>query len=231
MTRRLRPVWMLLALLTPVLTTAQQQATLVCSVAGQVIDSATGEPLSHATALLSPPPSGFLWGDAHPFRGTNRIVTTDSNGKFLMEAVKPGRYRVWAEGNGFLHGPNNRSTEVRLSPGQNVTDLVLKVTREGIIRGQVIGADGESAAGISVALWHLVFRGGEAHAEEIPRTGVHVRADGSFVLGNIPEGRYYARAALTFYPDAPDFSAATPIDVLPGSIVDRIQIRMRQEAQ
>src|ERR1019366_1922374 len=60
--------------------------------------------------------------------------TTDAAGRFAMAGVAPGKYRLSAEHNGFIvttygaRGPGKAGTLLTLEPGQNSSDLAMRLT-------------------------------------------------------------------------------------------------------
>src|SRR5437773_942516 len=62
------------------------------SIEGQVLNAATGEPLKKASVTLR----------ALNGRGQTPAVSSDTSGRFSLTGVEPGRYRLFAERNGFV---------------------------------------------------------------------------------------------------------------------------------
>jgi Putative beta-barrel porin-2, OmpL-like. bbp2/Carboxypeptidase regulatory-like domain len=57
--------------------------------------------------------------------GTNRLITTDSSGAFAAPGLKPGKYQLVANKEGFVSAPENT---VELAPNQSLrADLILTV--------------------------------------------------------------------------------------------------------
>ena len=226
---------------------ALAQAPANGSISGSVT-SLAGDPVRRATLHLQV----FPVGPAGP--SDLRIYTTesDSQGTFLFEDVEPGRYSLNAERTGYL---NARYSDTRgiltLGSGQALTGISLKMTPQGVIAGRVVDEDGEPMPDtpISILLNARPLEGKPGFA--IP-SSVLTNADGAFVVGNLPPGRYYVSATArsvdipppphgqsprkraeeayvtTYYPEAIDLAAATPIDVAAGAQMRGLDIRLRK---
>lgn len=134
-----------------------------------------------------------------------------------------------------------------IGDGTHLTGLSIKMTPQGMIFGRVTDEDGDS---VRFAQVHVFRLGYGAKGKELQNSGfAQVQPDNSFVVGNLVPGRYYLTAAdnsmssfgaseqltgttrpigrmTTFYPNASDFTSATPIDVGPGAEVRGIDIRL-----
>lgn len=99
-----------------------------------------------------------------------QTATTDQNGKFIIDAIADGSYKVHAEKSGYL-------SEVKTNIGVKDTTVVQFMLRKFVnISGKVI--DDTTGAGI------------EAVKISIPSIGFETvtASDGSFSISNIPEG-------------------------------------------
>ena len=223
------------------------QAPANGSISGSVTNPA-GDPVRRATLRLQV----FPVGPAGPSDLRFYTTESDSQGTFIFEDVEPGRYSLNAERTGYL---NARYSDTRgiltLGSGQALTGIPLKMTPQGVIAGRVVDEDGEPMPDtpISVLLNALPLEGKPGIA--IP-SSVLTNADGAFVVGNLPPGHYYVSATArsadnpppphrqsprkraeeayvtTYYPEAIDLAAATPIDVTAGAQMRGLEIRLRK---
>ncbi len=189
----------------------------LCTVKGMVTDAVTGDRLSKAFVRL-------LAGD------TSYPAVTDASGNFVVESVKPGMYRLEAEHQGFIEIGEGQGTylAIRLTPGQTLTDIKIKLMPQAVITGRIVWQHGRRTL--------QGFAGGEV-------------TDGEFRIGNVPPGKYYLSAAPdagwesrnrsrgkvavlprqgTWYPSSVDPQGATPIIVSPGDRLSGLEIRLRR---
>ena len=100
----------------------------LCAVKGMVTDALTHQGLRKAYLRLGEYPA-----------------VTDDRGAFTIENIKPGRYPLTAEHQGYLDGEygeaDGADVEIRLTPGQTLTDVNVKLTPQSVISGRV-GAAG-----------------------------------------------------------------------------------------
>jgi len=123
--------WTLWILLTSAFT-AQQQAPGF--IRGVVTDVSTGMPMSKVTVEIRTP-AGVSAVDS---------TVTDSDGRFFLSNVKPGKYKVVAMRAGYANSefgqrrPGGPSQNVTVAPGQRIADMPIAMTRAGIISGRVL---------------------------------------------------------------------------------------------
>jgi RNA polymerase sigma factor (sigma-70 family) len=152
-------------------------------VAGRVVDG-KGQPIAHAwvVPIASEGDGHFVphsddgQGDDLP-AGMAKILGawTDDDGRFRIEGLHPGRYRVAARADGFawakspLNPVNSDSVEVKLKP-------------ESRIAGQVVDASGQSVSEADVTL--------DANADLLGPARVHTGGDGTFAFSSLDAGPY-----------------------------------------
>jgi len=86
--------------------------------------------------------------------GGNYTATTDTDGRFHIENVQPGRYRLFLERTGFV-GVNERGLQgdtniFTVQRGQALDDLVFRMLPTATISGRITDEDGDPLAGVSV---------------------------------------------------------------------------------
>ncbi len=77
---------------------------------------------------------------------------------------------------------------IKLGPGQQMKDLVIKLTPQGMIYGRVIDEDGEPLPNLAVQALRWVFLNGKRQLQ--PNSNLTSSADGTFVIGSLRQGRY-----------------------------------------
>lgn len=214
-----------------------------CRLAGQVVSAATNQPLRKVSLLLRAEGGRSSYGS-----------TTDAAGRFAFEDVEPGTYRLIAERTGYLrqqYGARSRAgAPLALAPGQEINDLVFKLTPQSVITGKILDEDGEPITGAAVTVLRRSWSGGRRRL--VPVGGSPVNDIGEFRAANLRPGRYFLFANVhrreesryapvragkaeeayvaTFYPSALDETGASPIDVGMGQELSGMDIRLRKAA-
>jgi hypothetical protein len=215
-------------------------------VEGAVLNSATGEPIKKAKVWLRP----FETRDAPPY-----TAITDDAGHFLLDDIDPGRYAVSATRTGFVEkGFTRRPIMLTLAAGRKIGDVILKLTPQGVISGQVLDEDGEPVPQAVVQCLRVGYPNG---IRQLAMTNVVIGNDiGEYRLPNLPPGKYYISATVrsivvypgrlkerprgraraqkeveesytqTFYPNTTHPEAAVPIDISPGMLAQGIDVRL-----
>jgi hypothetical protein len=218
----------------------------LCLVEGTVVNSATGEPVKKAKVRLRP----FEKQDAPPY-----TAITDDAGHFFLDDIDPGRYTVSATRTGFIErGFTRQPMTLTLLAGRKIGDVVVKLTPQGVIAGQVLDEDGEPVPGAFVQCLRVGYLNGKkqlATANLAPSNDI-----GEYRLSNLPPGKYYVSASFrsiarypgriherprggaralkeaeeiyvqTFYPNTTRPEAAVPIDIRPGTLAQGIDVRL-----
>jgi hypothetical protein len=233
----------LLLLTTPAFLCAQSRAAQP-DVQGRVINATTGQPVPDARVTI------WYLGSARVERPEDlRLTTTDRLGRFFFEAVRPGEHDVYAVRGGFVQpdAAMGSLVPITLEAGGHISGVILRLTPQGLIRGQILDADGEPPLVGGVTAWRWAFSWGYRHLELADI--VNVRPDGTFVFGNLKAARYLLSASpsvgfrlgppwpsmssseglTTYYPSSLDPSSAVSINVRSGQSIDGVRMRMRRE--
>src|SRR5579884_4254889 len=203
-------------------------------VSGTVM-SLSGTPLRRATVQLFS-------------LGMTAEAETDVQGKFTFEGVAPGKYSILANRSGYLNSRfyNTRGSVVTVNRGDVIRDVVIKMVPQSVIAGRVLDDDNEPVPNATVT---IRFESGPKGlpGDRIVGSGT-TDADGAFSLGNLAPGQYtiaaaagrastFARASkpverevyvTTYYPDAVDMNAATPVQVTAGAQIRGLEIRLQK---
>ena len=113
-------------------------------IAGSRVRASTANGSGAVTAVV-----GGL-ADLELQRGDDARATTDAQGRFVVEGVRPGVVRVEAKGSAHLPA-EQRGLQVR--PAQRLTGLRLIADLGAIARVEVVDGDGEPVEGADVELW------------------------------------------------------------------------------
>lgn len=202
----------------------------LCTVSGQVVQEPGGMPIRKV--LVSVPKnegSTTFSSDRDP---QNRYTTlTDAEGRFRLEGVQAGEYRLSLERNGFVT-PTRRSriyssTLISLTAGQDLTGILLRMQPVGVVQGKIVDEEGDPMPGVSVIAMSPTTRNGFANATTndlgeyrlagLPRGEYLILAQSTQELvvagAKVDEARVYAP---TYYPGTMDHSQASRIQVHPG---------------
>jgi len=200
---------------------AQDSAT----VEGVVVNKVTGAGIGGATVRFMAP------------RADHYETITDETGVFRITGIKPGDYSASLEKSGyfsvdtelFLPFPGGRP-KYHVNAGGNPLRVRLELNPPAVIRGRVLGADGNPAqAGVDLG------RGRTAST----------KPDGSFAFENVEPGRYTLLArpktpepvakhegsrtevVPTYYPSAVEPTQAESIVVRAGAELNGYEIRLQ----
>jgi hypothetical protein len=148
------------------------------AISGTVRD-ASGQGVPQAEVLIDVPRT-----DAQARMG-QVVAVTGEDGRFTVEGALPGNYRLSAQAPPRYGTAEPR--ELRLAPGQNVTDIALTLPPAALVRGRVLGPGGEPVAVAYVA----VEVKGEDGGAGSPVRGfgqVAVGRNGDFEVGGLGPG-------------------------------------------
>ena len=234
--------WMGALLLLPLALAAQTKPEDPCSISGQVTNAATGEPVRRALVYLrriDGSPGGVMNIQV------SHTGTTDAEGRFAIAGIAPGKYRLSAEHNGFIvttygaRGPGKAGTLLTLEPGQNSSDLTMRMTPHGVIAGRVLDEEGEPVPSANVQVSRQQYIQGRKQMSRM--NGASTNDLGEYRVFGLAPGRYYVSAdtrpnqmlpqtedeyVTTYFPRATDGAAAAPIDVAPGAQLRNIDIAL-----
>ena len=198
-------------------------------ITGKVVDE-DGDPLERATvAVISAKASARR-------RGTTQAAQTNDLGEFRVTQVTPGKYLVMVRRDNTVVGPGrnpdgtmqefgypvtyypaareeNGAAPVSLSPGQDVTGLVIPMRRTPIykIRGRVQGMEkGSEREGYQVMVGGRESSGGGRGG--MGPGGGRVRADGTFETVGVAPGSY-SLTLLSFQKGPPVTVGRTTVEV------------------
>jgi hypothetical protein len=165
-------------------------------IVGQVVDAASGTPVSEAIVQLVPQRPV----DA-PFVESGDRVMADAEGRFFFAELPAGSYFLQATKEGYARGeygqrqPWGQSLRLPLGEGERLTGVALRVWKYAVIGGTVVDEAGEPVVGIAVrALVRNQFarRTRYGNTEVIPELVPAALTDdrGMFRLSQLSPGTY-----------------------------------------
>jgi hypothetical protein len=171
---------------------------------------------------------------------------TQADGKFLIQDLEPGQYRLSVFCNGYVEQTFGRKdtmglgTIINLGPGEKLRNLTFRLVQAGVITGRVRDPAGDPVVGVEVVLFKLAFAGGR---QTLSYFGDSVKTDdrGEYRLYWVPPGRYYVRVrrpsgsptekfvkdpslSAAYYPGVTDSSSAAAIDLAAGAELGAVDI-------
>jgi hypothetical protein len=232
-------------------TSTQDPQSKVASVAGQVLRADIGEPLKKARILITSENDN----SADPY-----TAITDSEGRFSIAGIRPGRYKMNVERDGFIsksYGEDktgSSSAVLLLESGQQITDLLFRLQKCGVISGRVLDEDGEPARNVGVVAAIRSSRRGKTSIQGV--RGATTNDLGEYRLFDLEPASYFVSAGIeqrgwttigkisvdhsilksvggytrTYYPSSGDISRASTVELKAGGEVtgvDIILIRQR----
>jgi len=180
-------------------------------VEGRVVSMA-GEPLRRANVRLQSA-TGTITIINGASNSTDFTETTDDEGKFVFEDVAAGRYTLIAERAGYVpqrYGARSLSspgTPLNLTEGQELKDLLIRLTAQGVIVGKVTDADGEPVPNVGIKVQRYAYSNGRKQLTAATSGAPGVRGimiaggagpmtddQGNFRIANLSPGRYFVSA-------------------------------------
>ena len=212
----------------------------LCSIQGVVTDAATDNRLRKAFVRLRASPTGITYP-----------AVTDDTGDFVIKSVEPGSYILEAEHQGFIDSQygdaNGRATQLRLTPGEILSGINVRLTPQAVISGSVVDEDGDVWIHAQVSLNRVVLERGRKRLQGY--SGGPVDDQGQFRIGQLPPGKYYlsaepdigwersnrqaaktlaSRLQPTWYPSSRDADGSNPIVLEPGQQLSGLEIRLQR---
>jgi hypothetical protein len=125
--------------------TLPQAITQMGRVSGQVVEDGTNTPVADARVFVVLDGSFVTPVDAP----TGSV--TDQDGRYLFDALPPGRYRIAAQKAGFAPPMEPSAMQAfEVAPGQELANLIVSLQRGGAITGRVLDSSGRPFAQVGV---------------------------------------------------------------------------------
>ncbi len=166
-------------------------------VEGSVVNANTGEPLRKAAVTLRRTET------AQAAAGLPRTytATTDSAGRFVINDVAPGKYRLSAARNGFVESdygvrdPQLAGTVLTVEPRGKLSDIVVRLLPHGVISGRIVDEDGDPMASVYIQAMRYRYTQGR---KQLATYGSATSNDlGEYRIFGLPPGRYYISASTS----------------------------------
>jgi hypothetical protein len=196
---------------------------MTARIEGQVLTATSNSPIRAAQVR------------AHNDDGTDRLATTNEEGRFALSNLQAGRWTITVSKAGYLtqrfgqRRPFGPATAIDIAAGQKAT-ANLALTRAGAITGRVYDEFGEPVVGARVRVLRSQMREGRRIVQQV---GPVDQSDdlGAFRVYDLPAGQYFVSAARrvapidspndttfapTYFPGTASLQAALRVSVGPG---------------
>jgi uncharacterized protein (DUF2141 family) len=180
------------------------------------------------------------------------VVSTDAQGKFAFPNLEPGAYRLSARHDNYSNQqygakkPGQPGEPILLAPGTKKTDLELRLTPYATIAGRIRDEDGDPMQQAPVAVMAYEYTSSGRQLTE--RSTAATNDLGEYRLFNLAPGKYYLLVSPTpmrgirysdadeeedsfiavYYPNSPDPSGASPVELTPGQQLTSIDFTLRR---
>jgi len=208
-------LWLAFFLVGPPLLIAQASYG---TIEGTVVRFGTSEPIPNVSVFAQSEVSGRS-------REPALRAQTDQQGRFRLEKVLPGQYRIAPQSIGYSL-PSQGGELITARDGELVRNVRLSLVRDGAIHGRVIPPNGRLLTGVEVELvtGSVVVKG--PRVLKFSGKAVAVGENGEYQLTVVP-GEYYVRTATqagaplarTYFPNTSEPGDAKPIRVGQGEDV------------
>jgi carboxypeptidase family protein len=162
---------------------------------GRVLAADSGQPLRRAQVRIA------LGGPVAGGPPQNRATTTDSDGRYEFNELKPGRYTVSASKGSYIalsygqRRPNEPGKPIEILDGQTVEKVDFALPRGAILTGRILDEFGEPAEGAQVA--PMQVRTIQDRPQMISAGRVATTNDlGEFRIIGVPPGQYFLSATM-----------------------------------
>jgi Carboxypeptidase regulatory-like domain len=206
-----------------------QQKTSGITIRGQVLQEPGGQPIRKTNVQ-------FIERDGQS--NGQYSDTTNADGRFEVDDVKPGRYLATVEHPGFVQSASGKQrSTILVQPGQGTTDLVFYMQPAAVITGKVTDLDGDPISNVGISALRV---GSTQRGMHFHDSGNAVTNDlGEFRIPDLRAGRYTITAnppqglraphaeskdkvkenliyTTTYYPGTLDKGQSVPVEVHPG---------------
>jgi large repetitive protein len=193
------------------------------SIAGHVVNAQTGDFIAGATIRLFP-----LTVRTTPDSPT---ASTQADGSFRFDSLRPGQYMLLPEKDGFVAPPGRALPTVNVSSDLVSPDVQIPLLPAGGIAGKVTNQDGMPVPGARVQAFFVPQTGRIARLQA-SRAESTTDKEGHYLLFKLDPGNYFLLAAPdvkgtrqradgyslvdTFFPEGLSIDEATPLTVAAG---------------
>jgi len=217
------------------------------SVQGRVIRT-SGEPLGKARVILE---------RNEPMSQLSYLAVSEADGRFRLDQVDPGQYRLAVQRNGYVNAAGSRdwfqgAVLLTLAPGKTVDDILVTMAPQAVISGRISDEDGEPLADTPVTLLQQPTVREGPPLVPVPGPVRFTNDLGEFRIPGLHPGTYLLCAnwdqarhhhmgmgiqigppeqevyPLLYYPGVADYEKAAPIEVTAGEELFGFDLQMKK---
>jgi hypothetical protein len=185
-------------------------------IAGTVVSSLTGAPLSKARVTLT---------DTADPRNTAFIITTE-NGRFTFAPVYGGKFSLEGAKRGFIRAAYEQheqfSTAIVTDTGFNTEDLVLRLTPMARLSGKVIDETGDSVRNANVTLYMEDHQDGLNHT--VPAGSDSTDDQGYYEFSALPPANYFVSVSAQPWYAVQSFPSTPRQNNLPPTVSPSLDV-------
>jgi Carboxypeptidase regulatory-like domain len=185
-------------------------------IAGMVVSSLTGTPLSQARVTLADTADG---------RNTAFIITTD-NGRFTFAPLSRGKYALEGARRGFIPAAYEQheqfSTAIVTGTGLNTENLVLRLTPLAQLSGKVIDETGDPIRKANVTLYLEDHEAGMKRT--IPIGNDSTDDEGYYEFAALVPGNYFVSVSATPWYAVHSFPSTARPNNLPPNVKPSLDV-------
>ena len=229
---------------------ASGQTPAVGSIQGRVVNSLTGAPVRDAAIMIRGPSEAriLLLSQPRPSAPTAAQAASDEQGNFQLSNLRPGNYELIPQRSGFIASAlvriGNALELLPLTPGQQIRDVVVKLTPAAVVTGKILDAGGEPVQDAQVSVIPMAYT--VPGRPSYQRLSPIVRTDdrGIYWASGFPAGAYGLKIdpppafmqprdqsgqayTTTYYPDAIDPAAMTTFELSAGA-TRNVDVKLRK---
>jgi hypothetical protein len=218
----------LLTLILGIFMLQQQAAVRPATIEGIAKNLKTGEVLPDVRVTVTPELAGP--------GALARSATTDSEGKFILTGLAPGRYSLTAARTLFFRPRRNTGVvAVTVAADQRLRDVQILLMPTGVIAGRVVDENREPLRSVRIEALRREYRDGVRTWVTSQQNTTDDR--GEYRVFNLQPGSYFIRATQgnfatpsppMFYPGVADSEDASAIQIEAGSEIGAIDIPLRR---
>jgi hypothetical protein len=180
-------------------------------------------------------------------RSSIQSVITDTSGGFVFRNLRPGRYRVSAQRDGYMpaqYGERRRGAQgvtLTVGPRETLKNIVLSLTPKSAISGRVYDRYGDPVTNAVVRALRYTYQDGRrilvnadvVRTNDLGEYRIFWLAPTQYIVSATPQekpgGPDSPQPELpTYFPGTTDVAAAALIDVQPGRNMSGIDLQMSE---